>query len=280
MFPGAPSSSHGPGKYIWETAPDLEDHESWTRPSSSRGGDLTGTSQSSVISTLFGRTPAFPAGIHPSSLDWNSSAFAALPRVPGLHAALPQGLFLVHLLMQTKTSRCQQRPSPRALCDRESWCLHIVFQPNISFLLCAGITLPDSGEIISLPPAFSSPPFVRLFSPCAPEQDAHRLQFQLFSGCESSLCRAGGGSPPQPPTIPQPSHQACPCTCCSSNAHQTTQPLSQHPAITNRHVQGQGEARRDRVKRGLYLPPFIAPANLARCRCIFNDMGLFFPECF
>lgn len=60
-----------------------------TLPSNSRSRDLTGTSQPSNISTLFGRSQAFPAGILPGSLAWNSSAFAALPRAPGPHTALP-----------------------------------------------------------------------------------------------------------------------------------------------------------------------------------------------
>lgn len=65
----------------------------------------------------------------------------------GPHVALPQGLFSVHLLMWITTSCCQYHPFPRALCDRESQCLHTVFQPNISFLPCVGIAQPGGSEI-------------------------------------------------------------------------------------------------------------------------------------
>lgn len=215
----------------------LSRNKSWTCPGSSRARDFSGTSQPSVISTLFGRTPAFPAGILPSSLDWNGSAFATLPGAPGPHAALPQGLFSVHASMQMKTTCCQQRPSPRALCDGESRCLHIVFQPNISFLPCAGITLPDSGEIISLchqrfPLLLSS----ACFLPVSGCRTHTGCDFRSVLGVSPFHAEQAGASPPQP------LHQACPCACCSSNTRQTTQPLSQRPAFNNSQVRGQGEA--------------------------------------
>lgn len=115
----------------------------------------------------------------PRQFVLNSSVFAALPGTPSSHQALSGALVLIHVLMQMRTYHCHQHPLPEPLCDGESQSVHIMVQPNISSLLWAGIT-SDSAEIIPLPPAISTPPSVHLFSPCAPEQDAHRLPFRTL----------------------------------------------------------------------------------------------------
>lgn len=77
------------------------------------------------------------------------------------------------------------------------------------------------------------------------------------------------------PTIPQWSHQACPCTCCSPNTQRT---LCSSPSSCLQQQAGTG-ARKSTQEQGenkVAPAPICSPANQARCRCIFSDTGLFF----